>query len=76
MVIRSCIFDLGGTLVDRYSLTTILSLKNAFQKNGIILNNKLIFKDMGIKKQDHSTIILNDKHIMVVETYSWKTSRY
>ena len=30
MVIRSCIFDLGGTLVDRYSLTTILSLKNAF----------------------------------------------
>ena len=68
MVIRSCIFDLGGTLVDRYSLTTILSLKNAFQKNGIILNNKLIFKDMGIKKQDHITIILNDEHI----SWSWR----
>ena len=26
-MIRACIFDLGGTIVDRYSLTSLLSLK-------------------------------------------------
>ena len=29
-MIRACIFDIGGTIVDKYSLTPLLSLKSAF----------------------------------------------
>ena len=35
MNIRACIFDLGGTIVDRYSRTPFLSLKNSFQRRNI-----------------------------------------
>lgn len=45
-MIKACIFDLGGTIVDRFSITPLLSLKNTFQRQGIFVNDKLIFKDM------------------------------
>ena len=60
MNIRACIFDLGGTIVDRYSRTPFLSLKNAFQKRNIRIDDRLIFKDMGIHKLNHIHEILND----------------
>ena len=63
-MIKACIFDLGGTIVDRYSLTPLLSLKKLFQKREIHLNNDLIFKDMGKNKKDHINLILNDDLIL------------
>ena len=63
-MIKACIFDLGGTIVDRYSLTPLLSLKKLFQKRDIHLNNGLIFKDMGKNKKDHINLILNDDLIL------------
>ena len=44
-MIRACIFDLGGTIVDRYSLTPFLSLKKVFRNYNISVTNKLIFKE-------------------------------
>ena len=39
-MIRACIFDLGGTIVDRYSLTPFLSLKKIFRDYNISVTNK------------------------------------
>ena len=52
-MIRGVIFDLGGTLVDKYSLSPLVNLKKAFLKNNIRLSNTLISRDMGMKKMDH-----------------------
>ncbi len=60
MNIRACIFDLGGTIVDKYSRTPFLSLKNAFQKRNIRIDDSLIFKDMGMHKLNHIHEILKD----------------
>lgn len=62
-MIKACIFDLGGTIVDRFSITPLLSLKNTFQKQGIFVNDKLIFKDMGKHKLDHIKDILDDQTV-------------
>ena len=60
-MIRACIFDLGGTIVDKYSLSPFLSLKSAFKRHNILIPNALIFKDMGKHKLDHiNDILLND----------------
>jgi|TARA_B100001094_G_scaffold71561_1_gene67860 phosphonoacetaldehyde hydrolase len=62
MRISACIFDLGGTIVDRYSLTPFLSLKKAFERKGIYITNDLISKDMGKNKKEHiSDILINFK---------------
>ena len=63
-MIKACIFDLGGTIVDRYSLTPLLSLKKLFQRRNIYLTNDLIFKDMGKDKKDHINLILNNDLIL------------
>ena len=68
MNIRGCIFDLGGTIVDKYSRTPFISLKNCFQKRNVLLDDKLIFKDMGMHKLDHIKHILKDPYIRV----DWK----
>ena len=63
-MIRACIFDLGGTIVDRYSLTPFLSFKKVFENYNIFVTNKLIFKDMGKNKKDHLIDLLSDQTIM------------
>lgn len=63
MSIRLAIFDLGGTIVDKYSLSPFISLKQAFQRKRIRVNNHLIYKDMGMNKHEHIEEILNDKYI-------------
>jgi len=63
MNIRACIFDLGGTIVDRYSRTPFLSLKNVFQKRNINIDDRLIFKDMGMHKLNHIQEILKDPYV-------------
>ena len=52
-MIRACIFDLGGTIVDKYSLSPFRSFKGAFKKNNINIRNTLIQKDMGMEKKEH-----------------------
>lgn len=63
MKVRACIFDLGGTIVDRYSITPLKSLIETFKLHNININNKLIFDDMGIDKKIHIGNILEDKYI-------------
>ena len=62
-MIRLCVFDLGGTIVDKYSLSPFLCLKEIFKNKGIDINDNLIFKDMGKDKKQHINLILNDEHI-------------
>lgn len=62
-MIRACIFDLGGTIVDKYSLTPFLSFKDAFKKLNINISDKLIYKDMGKDKKEHIQLILEDSNI-------------
>ena len=63
-MIKACIFDLGGTIVARYSLTPLLSLRKLFINRGINLNNDLLLKGVGMKTQEHILNILNDKTIL------------
>ena len=63
-MVRACIFDLGGTIVDKYSLIPFKSFKNAFKKHNININNQLIINDMGIDKKQHIKNILNDKYVI------------
>ena len=63
--IKLIIFDLSGTLVDFGSLATIDTMKNVFKKKKIIITNKLIQKDMGIKKINHIKKILNHPIIKI-----------
>ena len=62
MKIKACIFDLGGTIVDRYSITPHKSLIETFKHYNININNKLIFDDMGIDLL-HIGNILEDKYV-------------
>ena len=59
-MIKACIFDLGGTIVDRYSLTSLLSLKKLFLNRGITLPMKHFLND---NKRGHILNILNDEII-------------
>ena len=62
-MIKGCIFNLSGTLVDRYSLTSLLSLKKIFKYRKIQIPNHLIYKDMGVSKKEHIFRIINHKKI-------------
>lgn len=63
MKVKACIFDLGGTIVDRYSITPLKSLIETFKRHNINIRNDLIFKDMGIDKKFHIANILEDKYV-------------
>ena len=63
-MIKSCIFDLGGTIVDRYSMTSLLSLRKLFVNRAININNDLLLKGDGMNNQKHILNILNDKTIL------------
>jgi len=54
-MIRAVVFDLGGTLVDKYSLSPLVNLRKAFRTHNIRLSDSIIAKDMGMKKFDHIT---------------------
>ena len=69
-MIKACIFDLGGTLVDRYSLVPLLALKKTFEKYNIDVEEKLLIKDMGKHKLNHIQDILNYDEIKKQENYN------
>ena len=59
-MINACIFGLGGTIVDKYALTSYLSLKKLFNNIDIHVDNNLILKNIGLYKNDHIfNIIIN-----------------
>ena len=62
-MIRACIFDLGGTIVDKYSMTPFLSFKNAFQKQKINIPDRIIYNSMGKDKKEHIQSILDDSKV-------------
>ena len=73
-MIRLCIFNLGGTIVDRYALTPLLSLKKVFDNKQIYLSNQTILKDMGIYKKDHIRSILNEPIILNQWIHQFKSN--
>tara|TARA_B100000700_G_scaffold301302_1_gene370426 strand:+ start:195 stop:995 length:801 start_codon:yes stop_codon:yes gene_type:complete len=62
-MIRACIFDLGGTIVDKFSYTPFLSLKKTFEQKKISIHNNLIYKDMGMDKKKHIRSIINNPYV-------------
>jgi len=62
-MIKACIFDLGGTIVDKYSISSFHSLRRAFQKYKLPIRDNLIYNDMGLEKVEHIHKILFDPHI-------------
>ena len=62
-MIRACIFDLGGTIVDRYSLTPLIAFRKAFKNRGVELCPSLIRQDMGLNKMDHIDKIFEDSNV-------------
>ena len=62
-MIKGCIFDLGGTIVDKYSLTPLLSFKQIFINRGITVYHKMITKDMGKNKLNHIESILKEPYV-------------
>ena len=58
-MIKACIFDLGGTIVDKYSLSPLLSLQKAFSLKKIYIPNKLIIQGMGKHKYEHIYYLCN-----------------
>lgn len=67
-MIRACIFDLGGTLVDKYSLTPLISFQRAFKLRHINLDPQLIRKDMGLDKREHINKICENKDVI----FQWR----
>ena len=59
-MIKACIFDLGGTIVDRYSLTPFLSLRKVFSDKCVNVRDELLFKDMGKSKKEHINEIISE----------------
>jgi len=72
--IRGCIFDLGGTIVDRYSIISLLSFKQLFSERGISIDNNILLKEMGMNQQYHILSILNKK--MVADQWRQKYEDY
>jgi len=62
-MIRACIFDLGGTIIDRYSLSPLISLHQAFKRNKIDIPTSLIAEDMGLRKVEHIETILDKSNV-------------
>ena len=63
-IIKCCIFDLGGTIIDKYSITPTISIKKLFEIYKIKLSDELIIDYMGIEKKRHIEIIMEDKNIL------------
>jgi len=63
-MIKSCIFDIGGTIFDKYSLSPVISLKRAFEMNKINVTPDIILQDMGLKKSEHIVKILKKPEIV------------
>lgn len=62
-MIKACVFDLGGTLVDKYSATPLFSLKQIFKEHNLNISPKLISRGMGMNKYNHIEYIMNNPYV-------------
>lgn len=58
---RAVIFDLGGTLVDKYSMTPLLSFQRVLQNHNLVCSHQTIIKDMGKEKREHISELLRTR---------------
>lgn len=72
-MIKGCIFDLSGTLVDKYSLIPKISLKDAFNLKKIIIHKSLLQKHIDINKLEYIGKILEDE--MIIDQWKIKYGR-
>ena len=63
MKLKGIIYDLAGTLCDRYSLSPVLSLIEAFKQDNISITMKEARMFMGLDKRVHITKTLELPHI-------------
>jgi len=61
--LRAVLFDLAGTICDKYSLAPALAFKRTFQKRGLNVGMKTIRAYMGLSKINHIKKILEEKHV-------------
>ena len=52
-MIKGVIFDLSGTIIDKYSLSSFINLRKAFLSKRIDLYPNMLIKDVGKKKLNH-----------------------
>jgi len=62
MAPRAVIFDLGGTIVDKYSLSPLRSLSHAFKYHRIPMSDTHINRYMGLDKRTHIRHLICDLH--------------
>jgi hypothetical protein len=67
-MIKGCIFNLSGTIVDHYSLTLKLSLKKTFSDRGVILCNKTLQQSFKLPRDKRIGFIVNDPTV----NFLWK----
>lgn len=58
-MIKGVIFDLSGTIIDKYSLSSLINLRNAFFSKRIDLYPNMLIKDIDKKKLNHIYSISN-----------------
>jgi phosphonoacetaldehyde hydrolase len=62
MKVKAVIFDIGGTLVDPYSLAPLKSLQRAFCSSGYQISNHEMNRYMGLDKRHHIQCVLKAYH--------------
>jgi len=63
-MIKSCIFGLGGTIVDKYALTTFLSLRKVFETVEIHISQNLLSKNIELSANSRIISIISEKDIL------------
>lgn len=58
-MIKGVIFDLSGTIIDKYSLSSLINFRNAFFSKRIDLYPNMLIKDIDKKKINHIYAISN-----------------
>jgi phosphonoacetaldehyde hydrolase len=58
-MIKGVIFDLSGTIIDKYSLSSLINLRKAFLRKRIDLYPNMLIKDLDKKKLNHIYAISN-----------------
>ena len=70
--IQACIFDLGGTVCDKYVLAPATSFKKTFNAFGLCPTMEQIRRPMGKRKNEHINELLLDPDIQAQWLRSYK----
>lgn len=69
--VKSLVFDWSGTLIDKYSIIPINSMKDTFQKHNINIKHSDFIEKFGTKTDIHIKNIINKHHI----SEKWKINK-